>query len=248
MIDAQPLLPPNNPNESKNPDPNQQQFNQIQTNAVNMGQVQPQVLASPQQPMQSFILPPQIDYSQYSNISQLNHMKINQPDNNTFIITKTGCEKIIPIIFAPIFLIITIAYIGIAIHFGSFDFYVIFFGILILPMDVLFAILLFIYQHTISFILGSNDITVKEKTWLRTKITNYLPGQLVSAQLICTFSQQCQASYLYKFNFILNNNGNPSEKIYFEEAKPKQIYTPEEMGYFNYVMNKHIQSKMTVNN
>ena len=242
-MNAQPLLPPNGPNEPK--DINQQQFNQIPINTVNMGQIQPQIIASPQ-PMQSFILAPQIDYSQYTNISQLNHMKINQPDDNTFVINKSCFEKAYPIIFASIFLILAFTTIGFGIYLGGV--YIIVLGILQLGAGVIFIIMLFINPNTISFILGSNDITVKEKAWLRTKITNYLPNQVTSVQLICTFSQQCQAQYLYKFNFMLNNNGIPSEKNYFEEAKSSQFYTPEEMGYFNYVMNKHIQTKMMINN
>ncbi len=34
-----------------------------------------------------------IDYSKYTNISQLNPMIIKQLDNNTFLISKTCCEK-----------------------------------------------------------------------------------------------------------------------------------------------------------
>ena len=107
-MDGQPLIPINNNNESNNQNPNlnlnQLQFNQIPINSNNMGQVQvqPQLVAHPQQ--QSFILPPQIDYNQYTNITQLNHIRIEQIGDNTFVIKKTCCEKISPIVNAPLFL------------------------------------------------------------------------------------------------------------------------------------------------
>ena len=63
-------------------------------------------------------------------------------------------------------------------------------------------------------------------------------------QLTCQFSQECEQSYKYRIDFTLNNNGTTSQVSYFKEAYNSQIYTLEEIGYFNYVMNKHIQTKM----
>ena len=63
-------------------------------------------------------------------------------------------------------------------------------------------------------------------------------------QLTCQFSQECEQLYKYKIDFTLNNNGTTSQVSYFKEANNSQIYTLEEIGYFNYVMNKHIQTKM----
>ena len=42
----------------------------------------------------------------------------------------------------------------------------------------------------------------------------------------------------------MDGDGTSLEKNYFCESKDSQIYTPEEIGYFNYVMNHHIQTKM----
>ena len=35
---------------------------------------------------------------------------------------------------------------------------------------------------------------------------------------------------------------------YFKEKNKHQIYTSEEIGFFNYVMNRHIESKMKLEN
>ena len=267
-MDGQPLISNNIPNESANPNPNpnRQQFiqtplplnnqnnnsnininnnNQIPINAVNMGQVQPQLMIYPQ-PIQSFIIPPQIDYSRYTNISQLYHMHINQIDDNTFVITKTCCEKTYPIVFAPIFLILAITLLVLGIYLEDFVYIIV--GVLEVILAVLFFVMLFIYYHTINFILGTNNITIEQISWFRKKVTNYLPGQLIKVELTCQFSQDCETKYIYNINFLVNNNGASSMVAYFSETKNRQFYTPEEMGYFNYVMNNHIQTKMTIQN
>ena len=253
-MDGQPLIPINNNNESNNPNLNlnqnlnQQQFNQIPINTNNMGQiqVQPQLVAYPQQ--QSFILPPQIDYSQYTNITQLNHTRIEQIGDNTFVIKKSCCEKTSQIVNAPLFFMLSIVFFWSGIYFGVG--YQIFFAILYLAIAIIYFIMLFIAPHTINFILGENIITVEEIAWLKKKITVYLPGQLISVQLICQLTQECGTQNNYKINFLINNNGVSSQVIYFEEKiiRSRHFYTPEEMGYFNYVMNKHIQTKMMVKN
>ena len=108
--------------------------------------------------------------------------------------------------------------------------------------------MLFITPHTINFILGENIITVEEIAWLKKKITVYLPGQLISVKLICQLTQECGTQYNYKISYFLNINGVSSQVAYFKEKKSRQFYTAEEMGNFNYVMNKHIQTKMIVKN
>ena len=192
------------------------------------------------------IVPPLLDYSQYTNVNQLNHIHINQIDNNTFTITKTCCDKANLIVNFIISLITGIPLIIIGIYFDYY--YPLLFGIFELIYALGFFILMFRFFNTINFIIGENNITVEEIAWLRKKVTNYLPGQLKSVQLNGEIAYECQTVYKYRISFIVNNNGIYSEVDYFKEGKSSQLYTPEEIGYFNYVMNKHIQTKMMVKN
>ena len=204
-----------------------------------MGQAQPQVFANPQ-PMQSFLLPPQIDYSKISNLNQINHMHIYQISDNMFKI-KRNCYtflKIVPIIGICISLIMSI----ILFIVGGEAFTI--FGAVFIVILIGHVILAFFNYYEINFILGENNITVEKQAIFRKKTINYISGQIQNVQLTCQFSQECEQLYRYKIDFTLNNNGTTSHVSYFKEACDSQIYTLEEIGYFNYVMNKHIQTKM----
>ena len=54
--------------------------------------------------------PTPIDYSNYTNISQLNHKIIKQLDNNTLLISKTCCEKAEPIILICLYPIVILSF------------------------------------------------------------------------------------------------------------------------------------------
>lgn len=254
-MEGQSLLPEN---ESNVEDYNQQQYSptpflvnqnnnaQISLNSEGKELAKPIVTVNPQQGP-GMIMPLQMEFSKYTNLNQLNHMHINQVDNNIFNIRRTSCQKIcklllvLPLILVAIFMIIFGIYIKKKIT--------IIIGILVvLSSFVLFYALLSIYVHTINFILGPNDITVEEIAFCKKKITNYQPGHLSTVELTSYFSHGCRNKYNSYISFKMDGDGASLEKNYFCESKDSQIYTPEEIGYFNYVMNHHIQTKMMVQN
>ena len=98
------------------------------------------------------------------------------------------------------------------------------------------------FKTSINFILGPSYITVEEIGCYK-KVTNYQPGQLLKIELICQPSNYCNSNYLYRIIFKMRNN-DAKDKYFLEIYSKNQIYTPEEIGYFNYVMNHHIQTKM----
>ena len=129
-----------------------------------MGQVQPQVFANPQ-PMQSFLLPPQIDYSKISNLNQINHMHIYQINDNMFKI-KRNCYtyfKIIPIIGIYISLIMSVILFVI----GEKAFTIL--GAVFIVILIGHVILAFFNYYEINFILGENNITVEKQALFRKK-------------------------------------------------------------------------------
>ena len=97
-MDGQPLIPENESNEEAGLNPNlqpnsptplpyndQNNDSQISLNTSDMEVAPPQLVENFQQ-ASGFILPSQLDFSKYTNLNELNHMRINQIDDITFII------------------------------------------------------------------------------------------------------------------------------------------------------------------
>ena len=255
-MDDQTFLPENNYNQETELYPNKEQIystHNLSTNQNNNAQIyfkpnnmepaqlptQPQVVYP--QYRQRLILPMQLDYSIYSHINQLYHKRINQINNNIFNITKPVTEKIAKIMPVILWLIIGIVFISIWASLKEIPFLIV--GIMGFLMDIFFLIILIIFQHSINFILGSNNITVEELYYCRKKITSYIPGQLAEVELTCKMSN-CNTQYNY--GVIFKSLKNSEEKIYFEESSTCcRTYTDEEIGYFNYVINRHKTNMMT---
>ena len=257
-MNSQPFLNENESNEEAEKNPDQQQnspnpllINQnnnehISQNSNDKESIQPQLAVNNDQ-IHGLILQPRIDFSKYTNINQLNHRHINQIDNNTFNIKKDCCDKIY--IILPLF----------ACSLGTISALTL--GILIIStfliiIGIIFFLLtffLFFYMlrnsiDSINFILGPNDITVEQIGCCKKIITKYEPGQLINIKLISHFNYNCGNNYISYISFKAYIDGIPLEINYFTETKSSQIYTPEEIGYFNYVINHHIQTKMRILN
>ena len=120
--------------------------------------------------------------------------------------------------------------------------------ILWLISGILCFINLFNHYYSINFILGQNYIVVEQIALCCKKITNYQFGQLVKIELNCDLGYCVGQKYSYKIQFTININGNTSDILYLEDWDVKPIYTAEEIGYFNYIMNLHIRAKMMTQN
>ena len=202
-------------------------------------QSQSQVIVYPQY-APGLIQPRQLDFSQYSNINQIYHRRINQINNNTFNITKSINEKVIKIFPVIFWIIIGIVFLSIWASSDELPFLIV--GILGFLMAIFFLIILILFQHSINFILGKNNITVEELYYCRKKITSYIPGQLSKVELTCIISN-CNTKYNYSINF--KSTRAYGDKAYFEESSNcGRTYTDEEIGYFNYVINRHIETNM----
>ena len=179
---------------------------------------------------------PQNNYQNYQNINQVRHQGITQKDQNTFKISsgyQGPCLPLCLIIFGIIFFIYGIMGIIIGANISGF----IIIGI------ILFIIGLILYNNKkVYFIMGPNNLTVINKQSCSKKVDVYNPGQLLRVDFIYNAGG---GSYLH--NYILNivlSNGQVINVFTHSGNSPK--FTLEEISYFLYFINNHIQNKMRV--
>ena len=181
----------------------------------------------------------QIQYQNYTNISQVPHKKIRQTDENTFCIP-TGCVcKCFPIIF--FFVGIGIAAIGF-IYIKELFPITIFgfvFGISTLSMG-------FIIYNDTYFIMGPNTLKIIQKALFRKKIITYNPGEIERVDFNHNFhyhDDEDGGGYIHSYSLdVVLKNGRT--KNYCNLSNSSKIFTNEEIAYFLYFINSHIRTKM----
>ena len=187
----------------------------------------------------------QIDYSKYNNINQLPHRGIKQVDDNTFYVTKKCCEKLAPIFWILISLIFVSVIIWAEVNAGTIISCI--FGSFFTLIG--FYMLCKLY-HKVYFQINPNSIRVREVALLgwRTKI--YGPGQITNIDFSYNGSNEVgnQSSYNYSIAIYQNIPNLPEKNVVFSSGGDKQLYTTEEICYFNYIMNHHIQTNMNIQN
>ena len=250
-MDDQSLLPTNKSNEETGQNLNQQPItptpvlhnnqnndDQIPFNTCDIETANPQ-LADNSNQAPGFILPSNIDFSKYTNINQLNHRRINQIDSNTFNISKTcddeTCNACICFVCIIAFIIVLI--LGII----NDNILLTIFGAIMILIGICAIVELCCNLKSVTFILGPNDITVEEMGCDK-KVTKFYAGQLSKVEITCQLAKNDCVKYSYKILFKMRNNAK--DKNILEITGNNEVYTPEEIGYFNYVMNHHIQTKM----
>ena len=176
-------------------------------------------------------------YQQYTNINQINHKGISQVDENTFYITTGCCFKLFPYIF----ILFGSAFIAFWILDGS-----------IIPglFGILFAFLgicmFFNLFNNIYFVMGPNSLIVMKKAACRKKTQIYNAGELQRVEFNYSYSSRRHGknpSHNYKL-VVFPTNGK--EDFIFEVGSSSRIFTNEEIEYFLYYINNHIQTKMRV--
>ena len=182
-----------------------------------------------------FIQPPQnnINYENIKNIGEIPHLLFTQPDDNTFLISSKG------FLITPIIMICaSLPFFIIPIVVGDPVMYIMFF---FASLAVLISICSCINTEiSIYFILGQNNITVVKNTVCKKKNIFYNSGELLRVECQQNFRKRKKGLRLvYEIVFITTKG---PEKIY--GVNSASSFTPNEIGYFLYVVNKHIQTKM----
>ena len=173
-----------------------------------------------------------INFENIKNISQLPHFQFTQPDDNTFVV---GSKAIIVIPFVlvlmslPMFLIPIIS--GEPIMFIMY-----FFALFPIGFSICFCIFISITTH---FILGPDNITVKNNKIFRSQIRVFNSGELTRVEYKQNLYHTSKG-YRFKYDIVFVPIKGEPEPVYHITGR----FTFEEMGYFLHVINKHIQIKM----
>ena len=177
---------------------------------------------------------PQNQY--YKPYSLVQHKGIFQTETNTFYISLGRCVKYTPyIIFLIGFSFIIIHFLFISENILPFIF-----GLLIIAVSIIFC---FAAYHSMFIVLGSNDLIVIKKAICTRAIKTYNPGELERIDFTYTKVEGNKTSHKYDLK-VVRKNGN-TESILNLNSKSIR-FTQDEMEYFVYTVNTHIQTKMRV--
>ena len=187
---------------------------------------------------------PALDYKNYTNVNQLNHKRIYQPKDNIIFIYLGCFTKVFPIIFIIFGLIFCSPYFFAS---GFISYFALILGIILLLMGIL---IMAKGYYKINFIMGQNDITIIKVALIGKKKEFYGPGELEYIELKYNFvpenlNEGIKLMHRYVLNIFKSNQEN---NIILDLGQNKPIFTMEEIGYFNYIINEHIQNKMIAHN
>ena len=187
---------------------------------------------------------PQIDYSNYHNLNELNHRGIQQINENTFYIRKQyncldlvcffSILTILIIIFSLIFIFDGISLIG--------------FISLIITVVVTFLLSLCADHNCIKFELNQYNIKVTKTNCCSNKEEIiYTSGQIIEIKFKKkTFINRVKNKYHYSYEIkiIQNIPGKEPELTVYNVSDKRNLFTNEEIKYFNYITNHHIQNNI----
>ena len=178
----------------------------------------------------------QTQYEKYKNISEIPHKGIKEIDENTFYISDGCCH----LAFPSSFLILGIGEIvlGICLVIKKIIGYLILMAILAHAGIFVSIGLCIIYFNCniVYFIKGSNSLTlIKKSLFNRRKKIIYQAGELEKVKF--EYNNKCSNNIIFIFT-----NGNLEE--IFSLSNNNCHFTREEIEYFLYHINSHIQNKM----
>ena len=202
---------------------------QIQTSQPNNYIVQPVVPVQYQT---------QYQYQDYQNITQIPHKGIYQVDANTFYISTGCCFKIFPIIFFLVGCGLAVVAVIVAQ------------SLITLIIGILFAcigiMLFFKMYNNIYFIMGPNTLTVMKKAMCGKKTTIYNPGELLRVDFNYNYGySSSDGGRTHNYSLVVVQSNGNTDNI-FTIGSSARVFTNEEIGYFLYYINTHIQTKMRV--
>ena len=181
----------------------------------------------------------QTQYQNYTNISEIPHKGVYQIDENTFYISTGCCFKIFPFIFF-------IVGVGVgAIYIIAHSFWLLIFGSIFATAGFF---MFFKMYNSIYFVMGPNTLTIVKKATCGKQTKIYNPGELARVDFTYDYSYDSSSDgggYMHHYNLIVVPT-NASPDTIFSIGSSSRVFTPEEMGFFLYYINIHIQTKMRV--
>lgn len=189
----------------------------------------------PMQPVVLNVQPvPQNQY--YKPYSLVEHKGILQTEPNNFHITTGCCMKSIPYIFFIIgFSIIWCTFLFLPDTLIPF-----LFGVIFTSCSIVFCCR--IYNNTF-IILGPNNLTIIRKAICNKKISIYSPGELERVEFKYTKGTGKNNTNNYVFNVVRKDG---TVDYILSVGSSSILFTPDEIEYFLFTVNTHIQTKMRV--
>ena len=192
------------------------------------------------------------NYQIYQNISEIPHWCIQQIDSNTFFIPlsfECCCDKFCPFIACFIGFSLVIGYIFLSIFimksFWNPCFIMLYFGIFI----IIAGFCGFHQYQRVYFYLEQNSLKIVKKAICAKKIKIYNTGELERVDFLYKYSYELDddgdGSYIHHYDLIFVTKTGIVNKI-FSRGETSKIFTQEEIDYFLYYMNNHIQTKMNM--
>ena len=115
-------------------------------------------------------------------------------------------------------------------------------GLIFISCSIVFCCRMF---HTLFVVLGPNNITVIQKAICNKRITIYNPGELERIDFTYTPSQGKGKKTLHEYALSAVRKDGKTERILYLDSKSIR-FTQDEIEYFVYTVNTHIQTKMRV--
>ena len=107
--------------------------------------------------------------------------------------------------------------------------------------------MIFFYEgyYSLFIVLGSNNLTVIHKAICNKDIKIYNPGELERIDFTYTPSQGKGNKTLHEYALSAVRKDGKTERILYLDSKSIR-FTQDEIEYFVYTVNTHIQTKMRV--
>ena len=174
-----------------------------------------------------------INYENIKNVGQIPHLLFTQPDDNAFLINSKS------ILIVPVILMcFSLVFILIGVFAGEPMTYIMIFFASI-PIIVSICICINI-ETSIYFIFCPNQIKAIKNHLCRKKDFFYNSGELLRVKFQQNFRKTTKGLRLiYEIVFITTKG---ADKIY--GLYSNALFTLNEIGYFLYAVNRHIQTKM----
>jgi len=172
--------------------------------------------------------------------SLVQHRGILQTENNTYFLTFGFFYKIIP--FLPFF--VGLLFIMPSVFFLPEALYPFILGFIFITWSIIFC---FKAHYCVFIILGPNTLTVIKKGICNKKCAFYNPGDLERIEFTETKERGKSRRSGYIFCYVLKVvEKNGKEDVIFNKGGPSKLFTSDEIEYFLYTVNTHIQTKMKV--
>ena len=190
-----------------------------------------------------FILTNYSNYENYDNISQIPHEGISQPNKNTFNISTGVFSYLCPIgIFA---LSMTFIILGIMSLIGWEKGAILGFILFVTVGLYLFSYtvrMCYHFENKIIVDLGENSLTILKISYCSTERDIYMKGQLRTIYFDAYFNPYGDNL----FSSLILIKGNGQKEVLLHSNGALNSFKREEIEYFNYFINKHIQDNMII--